>query len=181
MEDPELIESFLNHSPLQAMSNPITMLNIQQHQFKDLPLINMRRQNPHRFPVKEIERRSLTCYRDEINDPVAPALRKQCKEYWCGDCQRNKVFGAGFGELPAWHAALMPWSKNVIDLIRLWRIKIRGEEVEFNALMCIHMVSNLVEIIRVENKTAEHVAQQYENCWLPHYPCPVKCIHDNGG
>eukprot|EP00957_Ditylum_brightwellii_P108810 8300116-Ditylum_brightwellii.AAC.1 len=36
-------------------------------------------------------------------------------------------------------------------------------------------------MIRVENKTAEHVAQQYENCWLLRYPCPVKCIHDNGG
>eukprot|EP00957_Ditylum_brightwellii_P025438 1923631-Ditylum_brightwellii.AAC.2 len=36
-------------------------------------------------------------------------------------------------------------------------------------------------MIRVENKTAEHVAQQYEICWLSHYPCPVKCIHDNGG
>eukprot|EP00957_Ditylum_brightwellii_P181802 13849390-Ditylum_brightwellii.AAC.1 len=36
-------------------------------------------------------------------------------------------------------------------------------------------------MIRVESQTAEHVAQQYENCWLLHYPCPVKCIHDNGG
>eukprot|EP00957_Ditylum_brightwellii_P009577 722069-Ditylum_brightwellii.AAC.1 len=43
------------------------------------------------------------------------------------------------------------------------------------------MVSNLVEIIRVENKTAEHVAQQYENVWLSCYPCPLKCIHGNGG
>eukprot|EP00957_Ditylum_brightwellii_P180080 13717791-Ditylum_brightwellii.AAC.1 len=43
------------------------------------------------------------------------------------------------------------------------------------------MVSNLVEMIRVENNTAEHVAQQHENCWLLHYPCPVKCIHNNGG
>eukprot|EP00957_Ditylum_brightwellii_P034994 2652709-Ditylum_brightwellii.AAC.1 len=130
MENPELIESFLNHPPLQAMRNPITMLNIQQHQFKDLSLNNMRRQNPHRFPVKEIEGRSIICYRDKINDPMglwrialpsklvvpvitwyhhvlghcginqlydsinaqfkAPALRKQCKEYWCEDCQRNK-------------------------------------------------------------------------------------------
>eukprot|EP00957_Ditylum_brightwellii_P169881 12929884-Ditylum_brightwellii.AAC.1 len=31
MEDAELVESFLNHPPLQVMQNPITMLNIQQH------------------------------------------------------------------------------------------------------------------------------------------------------
>eukprot|EP00957_Ditylum_brightwellii_P191893 14608043-Ditylum_brightwellii.AAC.1 len=35
-------------------------------------------------------------------------------------------------------------------------------------------------MIRIENKTAEHVAQQYKNCWLSRYPCPVKCIHNNG-
>eukprot|EP00957_Ditylum_brightwellii_P205567 15344437-Ditylum_brightwellii.AAC.1 len=135
------------------------MLNIQQHQFKDLHLNSTRRQNSHRFPVKEIEGRSLIYYRDEINDPVAPSLSKQCKEYQCGDCQRNKAFGTGFGELPAWHAALTLWSKNAIDLIEPWRIKIRGEDVDFNALTCIDIVSNLVEMIRVENKTAEHVAQ----------------------
>eukprot|EP00957_Ditylum_brightwellii_P158068 12032367-Ditylum_brightwellii.AAC.1 len=70
MEDPELIESFLNHHPLQAMSNPIIILNIQQHQFEDLTLNNIRRQNPNRFPVKEIEGRSLICYREKMNDPV---------------------------------------------------------------------------------------------------------------
>eukprot|EP00957_Ditylum_brightwellii_P040094 3034226-Ditylum_brightwellii.AAC.1 len=103
MEDPELIESFLNHPSLQAMSNPIMMLNIQQHQCEDLSLNNMRRQNPH-----------------SINSRFkAPALRKQCKEYWCGDSQRNKVFGAVFEELPAQHAALTPWSENAIDLIGL--------------------------------------------------------------
>eukprot|EP00957_Ditylum_brightwellii_P108816 8300561-Ditylum_brightwellii.AAC.1 len=152
MEDPELIGSFLNHPPLQAMSNPITMLNIQQHQFEHLSLNNMRRQNPRRFPVKEIEGRSLICYRDKINDPMgfwrialpsklvhqcliqSTSIEKTIQEYWCRDCQRNKVFGAGFGELPARHAALMPWSENTIDLIGSWRIKIRGEEIEFNAL-----------------------------------------------
>eukprot|EP00957_Ditylum_brightwellii_P063214 4798411-Ditylum_brightwellii.AAC.1 len=75
----------------------------------------------------------------------------------------------------------MPWSENAINLIGLWRIHFGRQEVEFNALVCINMVSNLVEIIKVENKKAEHVAQQYENCWLLRYPCPVKCIHDIGG
>eukprot|EP00957_Ditylum_brightwellii_P078112 5938282-Ditylum_brightwellii.AAC.1 len=36
-------------------------------------------------------------------------------------------------------------------------------------------------MICIENKTAEHVAQQFENVWLSCYPCPGKCIHDNRG
>eukprot|EP00957_Ditylum_brightwellii_P173076 13176457-Ditylum_brightwellii.AAC.1 len=36
-------------------------------------------------------------------------------------------------------------------------------------------------MIRVDNKTAAHVLQQFENIWLSQYPRPVKCIHDNGG
>eukprot|EP00957_Ditylum_brightwellii_P046468 3526442-Ditylum_brightwellii.AAC.1 len=148
MEDPELIESFLNHPLLQAMGNHITILNIQQHQFKDLPLNNMRRQNPHWFPVKEIEGRSLICYREEMNDPVGlwcialPStlvlpviiwyhhMLGHCGINWLhgesnvtkfggGKCQRNKVFGADLGELSAWHAALTPWSENAIGLIGL--------------------------------------------------------------
>ena len=36
-------------------------------------------------------------------------------------------------------------------------------------------------MVRLQNKTAAHVAQQFENCWLHRYPRPNKCIHDNGG
>eukprot|EP00957_Ditylum_brightwellii_P162848 12400741-Ditylum_brightwellii.AAC.1 len=36
-------------------------------------------------------------------------------------------------------------------------------------------------MICIENKTAEHVAQQFKNVWLLCYPCPGKYIHDNGG
>eukprot|EP00957_Ditylum_brightwellii_P136689 10423719-Ditylum_brightwellii.AAC.1 len=51
VEDNELLESFLNHPPLHAMPNPITMLNIQQYQFQDLPLNQLRQQQPDLFPV----------------------------------------------------------------------------------------------------------------------------------
>eukprot|EP00957_Ditylum_brightwellii_P136568 10414620-Ditylum_brightwellii.AAC.1 len=68
--DPETIKSFLNHPPLQAMGNPITILNIQQHQFEDLPLNNLRRQDLQRFPVKEIEGRPLICFGDKLDDPM---------------------------------------------------------------------------------------------------------------
>ena len=46
-------------------------------------------------------------------------------------------------------------------------------------MTCIDPVTNLVEIVRVQNKTAAHVAQQFENCWLSRYPRPNRCVHDN--
>eukprot|EP00957_Ditylum_brightwellii_P106168 8099052-Ditylum_brightwellii.AAC.1 len=69
MEDVELVESFLNHPPLQVMQNPITMLNIQQHQFQDLPLNQLQRQQPELFPVKFIDGRPLICSCNNINNP----------------------------------------------------------------------------------------------------------------
>lgn len=74
-----------------------------------------------------------------------------------------------------------PWEEVHIDLIGPWKVKVANQDVEYLALTCIDPVTNLVELIRIENKTAEHVAQQFANCWLARYPWPRKCVHDNGG
>eukprot|EP00957_Ditylum_brightwellii_P058432 4431048-Ditylum_brightwellii.AAC.1 len=91
------------------MANPITMQNIQQHQFQDLPLNNLRRQNPQQFPIKMIKNRPLICWRNNMNDPeglwkialpsalvasVAPGLHRVCTQFRCEDCQLNKQIGA---------------------------------------------------------------------------------------
>ena len=60
--DPEVVESFLNHPPLEVMPNPITILNIQQHQFEDLELQQARERLPYRYPIKSIQNRPLICY-----------------------------------------------------------------------------------------------------------------------
>ena len=58
-----------------------------------------------------------------------------------------------------------------IDLIGPWKVDLKGgREIEINALTCIEQVTNLVETIKIENKTAEHVSRQFENCWLSRYP-----------
>ena len=75
----------------------------------------------------------------------------------------------------------MPWDAVAVDLIGPWTIKIDNQDVEFNALTCIDPVTNLVEMIRIERKTAAHIAQQFANIWLSRYPRPNKCVHDNGG
>eukprot|EP00957_Ditylum_brightwellii_P037747 2854614-Ditylum_brightwellii.AAC.1 len=66
----KIFESFLNHPPLAAMYNPVIMLNIQQHQFQDLPLNHLQQQHPDQFPVKFIDNWPLICYCENPN--VAP-------------------------------------------------------------------------------------------------------------
>ena len=111
-----------------------------------------------------------------------PKLKELCASLKCDECQKAKQIGIGYGHLPPRHAQFMPWNEVAIDLIGPWTIPCQnGEEYEFTALTCIDPVTNLTEMIRVNNKTAEHVAEQFVNCWLSKYPRPNRCIHDNGG
>jgi len=45
----------------------------------------------------------------------------------------------------------------------------------------IDTVSNLVELVRIDDKTSAHIARKYAQVWLTRYPWPARCIHDNGG
>jgi hypothetical protein len=77
---------------------------------------------------------------------------------------------------------LVPWYKVAADLIGSWTLLVHGQEIEFWALTCsIDRVSNLVEITRIENKSAAHVGMIFENNWLAQFPKPACCVHDNGG
>ena len=96
-------------------------------------------------------------------------------------CQFNKQSNRSYGHLPPRTAGLLPWETVAVDLIGPWKVKINQINLEFHALTCIDPVSNVVEAIRIRNKTSEHIAEQFRNCWLSRYPRPVKCIHDNGG
>ena len=60
----------------------------------------------------------------------------------------------------------------------------KNQTFVFNALTCINPVTNLVKIIRIQNKTkqnktSEHVAHQFKNCWLLRYPSHNRCVYDN--
>eukprot|EP00957_Ditylum_brightwellii_P161645 12307150-Ditylum_brightwellii.AAC.1 len=79
------------------------------------------------------------------------------------DYQLNMQLGAGYGKLTPQHALLLLWSEVVVDLIGHWRLNVQGQEVELNTLASIDIVTNITKIIRIENKTAKHVAHQFEN------------------
>jgi len=110
-----------------------------------------------------------------------PQLKRSIDQFRCPQCQKMKAQGRSHGHLPEREAILIPFEEVHIDLIGPWRVEANEVQYEIMALTCIEPVTNLVEIIRLENKTSRHVAQQFQNCWLSRYPWPQKCIHDNGG
>ena len=108
-------------------------------------------------------------------------LRGECDRYVCADCQRYKLDGKGYGLLPEREVTAEPFSDMAVDLIGPWKIPIGNKMVEFNALTCIDQAKNLVELIRIKNKTSRHIRHKFAQTWLARYPKPERCIHDNGG
>ena len=82
---------------------------------------------------------------------------------------------------PPCNALTTPWLEVPVDLIGPWSVKVNLQELVFHALTCIDTVSNLAEVICIENKTAAHISILFENHWLSRYPHPSWCVHDNGG
>jgi hypothetical protein len=91
----------------------------------------------------------------------------------CEDCQKHKLGGRGYGLLPKQEVWIAPWEEVTIIMIGPWKVKVNGQQVEFNALTCIDMASNLVELIHVDNKTAKHIRDKFMQSWLCQYPCHV--------
>ena len=99
----------------------------------------------------------------------------------CDTCQRMKNVGKGHGHLAPREAPLVPWREVAVDLIGPWTIEIGHEKHSFSALTIIDTVTNLVEIVRIQSKTAAHIAQLFEQTWLSRYPTPMHIIYDQGG
>ncbi len=86
-----------------------------------------------------------------------PGLRYHIDKLKCKDCQKHKFAGRGYGLLSKSEVRIAPWEEVTINLIGPWKVKVNGQQVEFNALTCIDMALNLVELICVDNKTAKYI------------------------
>ncbi len=93
-------------------------------------------------------------------------LRYQIDKLKCKDCQKYKLAGRGYGLLPKQEVRIAPWEEVAIELIGPWKVKVNGQEVQFNALTCIDMALNLVKLICIDNKTAEHIHDKFTQSWL---------------
>ena len=99
-----------------------------------------------------------------------PKLQYTIDRFKCSQCPMHKLSGCGYGLLPEREVRIAPWEEVAIDLIGPWTVKINGRKVEFNALMCIDTASNLVELVRIDNKTSLHIRNKFMQSWLARYP-----------
>ena len=47
--------------------------------------------------------------------------------------------------------------------------------------MVIDTVTNLVELVRINDKKSDETLRKYAQCWLAQYLWPQQCVHDPGG
>ncbi len=95
-----------------------------------------------------------------------PRLCYHIEKLKCKDCQKHKLEGRGYGLLPKQEVRFAPWEEVAIGLIGPWKVKVNGQQVDFNALTCIDIASNLVELICIDNKTAKHICDKFTQSWL---------------
>ena len=56
---------------------------------------------------------------------------------------------------------ILPWEEVAIDSIGPSRVKVNNRKVEFNALTCMNTESNLVELVRIDNKSSRHIHNKF--------------------
>ncbi len=95
-----------------------------------------------------------------------PRLHYHIEKLKCKDCQKYKLAGHGCGLLPERELRIAPWKEVAVKLIGPWKVKVNGQQAEFNALTCIDMASNLVKLIHADNKTAKHIREKFTQSWL---------------
>jgi hypothetical protein len=74
-----------------------------------------------------------------------PKLRYHIDKLKCKDCQKYTLSGHGYGLLTKQEVWIAPWEEVAINLIGPWKVKVNGQQVEFNALTSIDTTSNLVQ------------------------------------
>jgi hypothetical protein len=72
----------------------------------------------------------------------------------------------------------IPFEECAADLIGPWTVQVCERPYEFMALTAIDTVTNLVELIRIDNKESKTVARKFVQCWLTCYLWPQRCVHD---
>ena len=110
-----------------------------------------------------------------------PNMRRYVYNLKCDACQKHKLDGNVYGLLPMKDLKEQPFEEVTVDLIGPWVFQVHGKSYEFNVLMAIDTVTNLVEIVHIEEKTSRHIMNKFSQSWMARYPLPKHCVHDNGG
>jgi hypothetical protein len=67
-----------------------------------------------------------------------------------------------------------------MDIIGPWTVQVRGNPYEFEALSVIDTVTNLVKLIRIDDKRSQTVARKFSQCWLTRYLWSQRCVNNPG-
>jgi transposase InsO family protein len=117
---------------------------------------------------------SATFYNPKLCSSIEAVIRS------CPHCQKYKNVISGHGETASREAGLLLWSEVAVDMIGPWTIEVGNQTEKFSTLTIIDLVTNLVEIVCVINKTSAAITAHFVNAWLAHYLKPTSCIHDPG-
>jgi hypothetical protein len=117
---------------------------------------------------------SATFYNPKLYQSVEAIIKP------CEHCQKYKNVQHRHGDTAPRKAGLLPWSEIAVDMIGPWILAVSNRNEKFSALTIINLVTNLVEIVCVSNKTSSAVTVHFVNAWLACYPKPISCVHDPG-
>ena len=111
-------------------------------------------------------------------------LRKDVEQFvrTCHECQLNKKVRKQYGKLPAKTAEdAIPWKRVNIDLIGPLSVNTPSGTFKLDALTMIDPATGWFELKEVRERTANIVAQSFDDAWLSRYPRPQEIGFDNGG
>jgi hypothetical protein len=110
---------------------------------------------------------SATFYNPKLRQSVEAIIKP------CEHCQKYKNVQHRHGDTASREAGLLPWSEIAVDMLGPWTLEVGNRTEKFSALTNIDLVTNLVEIVRVNNKTTSAVTAHFVNAWLACYPKPI--------
>ncbi|GKY94846.1 hypothetical protein MPSEU_000449600 [Mayamaea pseudoterrestris] len=181
-----------NDNQLQAVLNRSTEFTKQVVEGKELILYRGKIYIPQ--PLREP---IIQWYHDNLCHPgskrtektirqrlVWPTIAKDVDEFVkkCHTCQVYKKPRPKYGKLPLKdNVEVHPWHTVCVDLIGPYTITGKdGVTRSLNAMTMADPSTGWFEVMEVKDKTADHIAQTFDRCWLCRYPRPVECIFDNG-
>lgn len=112
-----------------------------------------------------------------------PKMLEEIRQYTkhCGPCQKAKRGLRGMGKVPLKDVETEPWKDVAVDLSGPWKAVIDNKQVLFHTLTIIDVFTGWVEIIPIETKKSEVIADLFVQEWLRRYPRPSRVIFDLGG
>ena len=145
---------------------------------------------------KVLQKRIVQWYHDILCHPGTTRTEATIRQhfYWnnlredvidicskCPTCQLNKRQKKKYGHLPEKDAEAIPWDILCVDLIGPYTIKqVNKKSLTLWCLTMIDPATGWFELVTIEDKRADTIANLVEQNWLCRYPWPTKVIFDRG-